>query len=58
MVQVPEKYVKRIIGAFGKEGENWFNNLDALIRKYENDFELENLHYFQHSTNLLFERIF
>lgn len=55
MVQVPEKYVKRIIGAFGKEGENWFNNLDGLIKKYEKAFEIEDLHYLTCSMNLLFE---
>ena len=58
MVQVPEKYVKRIVGVFGKEGENWLNHIDSLIQKYENEFEIDQLRYFKHSMNLLFERIF
>lgn len=53
MVQIPEEYVKRIIGVFGKKGNDWLNNIDGIAKKYEDKFEIERLHYFKHSVNLI-----
>lgn len=58
MIGIPEEYVKRIVTVFGEEGENWLNSIEGLIKKYENEFEIQHLNYFKHSMNLLFERIF
>lgn len=58
MIKIPQKYVERIVRAFGQEGANWLNSIDTLIKKYKDKFAIEDIRYLTYSTNLLFERIF
>lgn len=55
MIDVPENYVKKIIEQYGEKGYDWLKQIDFLLQKYKNKFEIDQLNYFNHSRNLLFE---
>lgn len=43
MINLPDNFITRIINRYGTEGNNWLNNIDNIIEKYKNKFELENI---------------
>lgn len=59
MIQIPEKYKERMIKSYGKEGEDWLRSLPGLIKKYENEFQIEKLKQMpKTSVNFLLSRVF
>ncbi len=43
MINLPKNYKTRMINRYGQEGKEWLNNIDNIIEKYKNKFELENI---------------
>lgn len=58
MIQISEKYKERMIKAYGKEGKAWLKSLPGLIKKYENEFQIEELKQISKiSINFLLSRV-
>lgn len=43
MLEIPEKFRKNIINRYNEKGIKWLDNLDNIVNKYINKFELENI---------------
>lgn len=43
MINLPDNFKTKIINRYGQDGNNWLNNIDNVIEKYKNKFELENI---------------
>ena len=43
MLEIPEEFRKNIINRYNEKGIKWLDNLDNIVNKYINKFELENI---------------
>lgn len=43
MINLPDKFKTKIINRYGKEGKEWLNSIDNIIRKYKKLFMLKNI---------------
>lgn len=43
MVEFTEEYKEKIAKMYGEKGKNWFENIDKIIKKYEDLFNLTNI---------------
>ena len=43
MLEIPEEFRKNIINRYNEKGIKWVDNLDNIVNKYINKFELENI---------------
>lgn len=43
MLKLPEKFKTQIINIHGKKGKEWLENIDKIIEKYKEKFQLENI---------------
>ena len=43
MLELPEEFRKNIVNRYNKKGIEWLNNLENVVNKYINKFELKNI---------------
>lgn len=43
MINLPESFITRIKNRYGETGNDWLKNIDNIIEKYKNKFELKNI---------------
>ena len=43
MLELPEKFRKNIINRYNEKGIEWLSNLDNVVNKYINKFELKDV---------------
>lgn len=43
MISLSDKFKTKIINRYGKEGNEWLNNIDNIIKKYKKLFMLQNI---------------
>lgn len=43
MINIPDKFKTKTINRYGKEGEDWLNSIDNIIKKYKKLFMLKNI---------------
>ena len=55
MLDLLENYKIKIINRYGKIGQNWLEKLENIVTKYQNQFELEEIHLIENlSINVVF----
>lgn len=50
MLKLPEKLKTRIINIYGKRGKGWLENINKIIAKYKEKFQLENIELIEESN--------
>ena len=43
MLELPEEFRKNIVNRYNKKGIEWLNNLENVVNKYINKFELKDV---------------
>lgn len=43
MIELPDTYKNKTINRYKQKGEEWINNIEAIIEKYQNKFQLEDI---------------
>lgn len=55
MIILPEKFKESIVNRYNKDGIEWLNNIDKLIKKYTDKYKLEDIRLVNQLTmNLIF----